>query len=146
MDDVTADMLTEQLDEAEGQEATLNVLVAAAKAQIRCQHSLGCRLREMDNRLSTLDRNLENRIDQRISRTIDKRLEETNSQIAAANKRFDETNALIRSCPAHRGSDKLGVRGFGVFKGANLKDLIILILAAVIATMAGININQFFGG
>ena len=85
MDDVTADMLTEQLDEAKGQEATLTVLVAAAKAQIRCQHSLGCRLREMDNRLSALDRTLETRIDQRITRTIDKRFEDTNNKIEEAN-------------------------------------------------------------
>lgn len=134
MDDVTAETLQDRLATADGAEETLAALVAATKAQIKCQHSLGCRLRAMDQKLCALDRSLDERIDQRIAVAVD--------------KKFDDLSALIRSCPARNssGSGKPIPRGLGIFRGAALKDLIIFILAAAVAAMAGLNVNHLLGG
>lgn len=133
MDDVTAETLTERLKSAQNEGETLAALVAATRAQIKCQHSLGCRIKAMERHLHEFEASIDAKIDQRVAHELD--------------QKYEALTTLIRSCPARSAASRSGTKGLlGVFRGAALKDLIIFLLVAAVAALAGLDVHGLLGG
>ena len=132
MDDVTAETLTERLKSAQNEGETLAALVAATRAQIKCQHSLGCRIKAMEKHLHEFEASIDAKIDQRVAHELD--------------QKYEALTTLIRSCPARSAASRSGFKGLGVFRGAALKDIIIFLLVAAVAALAGLDVHGLLGG
>lgn len=132
MDDVTAETLTERLKSAQNEGETLAALVAATRAQIKCQHSLGCRIKAMERHLHEFEASIDAKIDQRVAHELD--------------QKYEALTTLIRSCPARSAASRPVAKGLGVFRGAALKDIIIFLLVAAVAALAGLDVHGLLGG
>lgn len=130
MDAVTADILLERLDKAETDSDRIASLAYAAKAQIRCTHSVGLRLHDVSDKINHLDETLDARIDRRVEKHL--------------TDKFNSLESTIKACPARHA---LGIPKWklGPINSNNVLYVIIVALLMIIAAQAGVDLGPLLG-